>query len=234
MMVDTLTDMRGSVKPYRRQVRFAFPSYRQHGLIKIKHYRELPASLFSSHNVLHTSTQQVLISTGKADWAKEVTDVDGTLAKYLSDADSRLGSGRKKEKERSKDSKDKLASPPSSPKDSSNGNARAMPAPAPGPLPAGVFAATSHQRLSVLNGSHHALTTDADTHATALVLPDYVAIASVPVSSVGAEALWRHACDPAVERAGTHAVPTEGSDKSEEAELKTWPLPYNCVILLCK
>ena len=41
----------------------------------------------------------MLISTGKSDWAREVTAVDGSLAKLLSDADGRLG--KKKAKERS-------------------------------------------------------------------------------------------------------------------------------------
>lgn len=80
-------------------------------------------------------------------------------------------------------------------------------------------------RLSVLNGSHRSHSDDPDTQATVLVLPDYVAVSNVPLSADGAEAFWRHALDPAVSRAGTSAT---------EGELKSWPLPYNCLIMLCE
>lgn len=173
-----------------------------------------------------------------------MTDVEGTLAKFLSDVDSRLSGGRghglghghgKKDKERSRDTPS--TSPTSSPNTSQIQKGGSGSSTATGPLPAGVFAASPHQRLSVLNGSHHSLAADADTHATVLVFPDYVALSSVPETVTGADALWRHACDPAVPRAGTHvsSLADEGSrGEDTEAEFKTWPLPYNCVILLCE
>ncbi|KAI5123431.1 hypothetical protein M0805_006136 [Coniferiporia weirii] len=167
--VDLETEMRGSVKPYRRQV---------------------------------------LISTGKADWAREVTDVAHSLAKHLSDADGKLSRAKPAD-----------SPPPPDKRDSAPGGKAKV---------AGVFAAPPAGRLSILNGSHTSSGEDDDDSATALVLPDYVAVSGVPVGTDGAEALWRHALDPAVLRAGTALTPP-----STTPNMKTWTLPYSCLIMLC-
>lgn len=138
-----------------------------------------------------------------------MTTVDDSLAKYISAADERLSSG----------SKSKLPPSTADPEASKD-----TPKPK-STQPAGVHAYKPTGRLSILNGSHRSHSDDPDVHATVLVLPDYVAVSNVPLSVDGAEALWRHALDPTVPRAGTSVT---------EGDLKTWPLPYNCLIMLCE
>ncbi|KAL5527424.1 hypothetical protein ACEPAG_6215 [Sanghuangporus baumii] len=182
--VDMETEMRGSVKPYRRQV---------------------------------------VISTGKADWAREVTEEHDSLAKYLSSAEDRHSGGLRKkaappspssEKKTEKHHDEKPADTTSSTSTSTSKQ------------PTGVYNYKPSGRLSIVNGSHHTISDDPDTQATVLVLPDYVAVTNVPISSAGASALWEHALDPTVPRAGTWITP--GSEG-----MKTWTLPYNCLIMLC-
>ncbi|KAG8765684.1 hypothetical protein FRC12_007360 [Ceratobasidium sp. 428] len=70
--------------------------------------------------------RQVVISTGKSDWPREVTEVSNSLAEHLSNAHS------------------KLISSSSAPRPTKSGDA-----------PPGVFTSAESNRLSVLNGSHH-------------------------------------------------------------------------------
>ncbi|EJD01408.1 uncharacterized protein FOMMEDRAFT_89285 [Fomitiporia mediterranea MF3/22] len=169
--VDMESEMRGSVKPYRRQV---------------------------------------LISTGKSDWAREVTYVSDSLARYISNAEDKHSSSVKKA------SHSPTLSPIDSKKTEKDNHSH----------PTGVHSYKPTGRLSILNGSHTSRADDPDTHATVLVLPDYVAVSNVPLSAAGADAFWAHALDPAVPRAGTTATPNGG-------EFKSWTLPYDCLILLC-
>ena len=61
-----------------------------------------------------------------------------------------------------------------------------------------------------------------------IILPDYKVISDVPATQEGAERLWKLALDPAiVSRAGA-------IDPEAKPELKTWHLPYDCLILICK
>lgn len=89
---------------------------------------------------------------------------------------------------------------------------------------AGVSDSTETSRVSVLNGSHYTLSHDPNRD-TVLVLPDYKVVTEVPHSMGGAEELFKDAVDPAVGRAG---AAVEGS------EVRSYVLPYSCVILLCK
>lgn len=57
-----------------------------------------------------------------------------------------------------------------------------------------------------------------------LVLPDYKIVNNVEPTLEGAQKLWASAMDPSLGRAGSAA-----GDKG----LRTWVLPYSCVILLC-
>ncbi|KIJ70322.1 hypothetical protein HYDPIDRAFT_122003 [Hydnomerulius pinastri MD-312] len=140
----------------------------------------------------------VIISTGKTDWQKEVTEADGTLAAFLSSADEKLRSGSKQQS------------------GDSNKGARK-------PLPTGLFAQDDTRRLAILNGSHKTFSED-HTQETVIVLPDFKVVADVPRSLAGAEALWAAALDPSYGRLGA-------SPRSDT--LKSWVLPYSCVILLC-
>ncbi|KAG2158891.1 Sucraseferredoxin-like protein [Suillus bovinus] len=136
--------------------------------------------------------RQVVISTGKTDWEKDVTEVEGTLAALLTTANSSLGTPKK-------------------PKSTND------------PLPSGLFSHTEAGRLAILNGSHRSFSPD-ELEETVIVLPDFIVVSGVPRTLAGAEAFWKAALDPALDRAGvTHRLDN----------LNTWVLPYSCLILLC-
>lgn len=149
---------------------------------------DLETQMLGSMNAYH---RQVVISTGKSDWAREVTDVSGTLAAFLN------------------------AHPPSSAPKHANGDAANA--------VAGVCDPGHSEKVTILNGSHHTVADDPESD-TILVLPDYKLVRAVERSKKGAEELWRHAVDPGVGRAGS----------KDETELRSWVLPYSCVILLCE
>ncbi|KAI0027048.1 Sucrase/ferredoxin-like-domain-containing protein [Vararia minispora EC-137] len=156
-MIDTTSEMLGSVKPYRRQV---------------------------------------VISTGKSDWERSVTDVEDTLAAYLVALQTRLGGTH---------------TPPSA----------FTPA---GPSPVvGIFKDNETHKVSVLNGSHDTISDDCASE-TVLVFPDYKLVADVRRTLEGARDLWENAVHPAVPRLGA-LDPTSA--------LRTWIIPYACVILIC-
>ncbi len=87
----------------------------------------------------------------------------------------------------------------------------------------GLFSSTDSKQISVLNGSHRSLSRE-DDHQTVLVFPDYKCISEVLRSHQGALELWQSAVDPSLGREGTDIT----------SNLKTWVIPYACVILLCK
>ena len=147
-----------------------------------------------------------MISTGKTDWVREVTDASGTLAAYCSDVASG-GGHRDKEKSKGKD-KDKAKK-------------------ASGSV-AGVFDANPSKlkRVTILNGSHKTVSDD-HSKETVLVFPDWKVLTEVERSPAGAEALYEHSVSP--------SVPLFAPPPSEKTgSLKSWLLPYACVILLCK
>ncbi|KAI0375533.1 hypothetical protein BV20DRAFT_1040173 [Pilatotrama ljubarskyi] len=151
--------------------------------------------------------RQIVISTGKTDWVREVTDAKGTLAAYVDELSS---SGRPpKDKDPSKKPKDSGAPP-------SNGTTHI----------AGIFDSSNlakNKKVTILNGSHRTVCDDPDKE-TVLVFPDYKVVTEVDRTHSGAEQLWKHAVSPAVD---LHAVPEDG------AEVRSWVIPYSCVILLC-
>ncbi|KIL00394.1 hypothetical protein PAXRUDRAFT_821765 [Paxillus rubicundulus Ve08.2h10] len=91
------------------------------------------------------------------------------------------------------------------------------------PLPAGLLEQNDTRRLSILNGSHETFSED-PAQETVIILPDFKVIADVPRSSAGAEMLWTAALDPSHGRLGAQSRPDS---------LRSWILPYSCVILLC-
>jgi hypothetical protein len=145
--------MLGSVKPYYRQVR---PSL-------------LP-------NRIPFFCSQAMISTGKSDWEKEVTEVEGTLASFLLQVHKKA-----------------LSSAPDPITKAEHDHKIAT-------IP-GVFHSSESSRLAILNGSHTTVSEDC-TKETVLVLPDYKAVVGVPRTLEGAEELWRCALDPSLGRAG--------------------------------
>jgi len=142
--------------------------------------------------------RQVLISTGKSDWPKEVTEVDGTLAAFLRSITEKPQAGRTQNK------------------DERARNSRA-------PLPPGLFTPNDTSRLSIQNGSHNSFSDD-PSQDTVIVLPDFKVIADIPRSLAGAETLWTAALDPSYGRLGA---------QSRSDSLRSWALPYSCVVLLC-
>ncbi|KAJ6599299.1 Sucrase/ferredoxin-like-domain-containing protein [Mycena vulgaris] len=121
--------------------------------------------------------RQILISTGKSDWDRDITDTYGSLAALISQTQ-----------------------PPKVPDALApisiglDENEKAVP-----PVP-GVFSATDSTRLSILNGSHK--TVSADEHETVLVLPDFTMVVGVPPTIDGAKKLWRTALDSRLPRMG--------------------------------
>ncbi|GLB33574.1 putative sucrase/ferredoxin-like protein [Lyophyllum shimeji] len=119
--------------------------------------------------------RQVVISTGKSDWDREVTETKGSLAHYLKDAQNG-------------------ANPPiAEPTPPATPQAKAV-RPAPG-----VFRSTESTKISILNGSHNTMSDDLDEE-TILIFPDYTMVADVPRTREGARGLWESAVDPDVDR----------------------------------
>jgi hypothetical protein len=84
----------------------------------------------------------------------------------------------------------------------------------------GIFGASESRKVSVLNASHHSTSTD-ETVETVLVLPDYKLVTDVRRSPDGAQELW-------------DTIQTSTADqRPNDSALKSWVLPYSCVILLC-
>jgi len=94
------------------------------------------------------------------------------------------------------------------------------------PLPTaitGIFKDSETHTVAVLNGSHNTLSTK-DERETVLVFPDYKVVTEVPRSFDGARELWRNSVNPSVPRVGS---------TSEASDVRSWVLPYTCVILIC-
>ncbi|KZW04094.1 hypothetical protein EXIGLDRAFT_716103 [Exidia glandulosa HHB12029] len=89
----------------------------------------------------------------------------------------------------------------------------------------GTFDSSKSARLSILNGSHKTVAHD-DDRETVLVFPDFKAVVGARADSADVETLWRHALDPAVGVTGT-------ADDDVQRPLRSYILPYACVILLC-
>jgi hypothetical protein len=154
----------------------------------------------------------VVISTGKSDWERSVTNEKGSLASYISNVE-------------------KAAAPLTI----TGGGGASTPGTAPSTpiastshlLPtavAGIFKDSENQAVSVLNGSHDTLSKHNDNE-TVLVFPDYKVLTEVPRSLDGARELWRNSVCPGVSRLGS---------SSETGTVKSWVIPYTCVILICE
>ncbi|KAJ7086660.1 Sucrase/ferredoxin-like-domain-containing protein [Mycena epipterygia] len=119
--------------------------------------------------------RQILISTGKSDWDREVTDTPGSLAALVSQTQP-------------------PKVPDAPPPISIELDEKSVPS-----VP-GVFSSTDSTRLSILNGSHK--TVSADEHETVLILPDFTMVVGVPATLAGAKELWRTALDSELPRMG--------------------------------
>lgn len=151
---------------------------------------------FVAHDCLLTFPQ-IIISTGKSDWDKDITDDKNSLAAAMTELTSNA---------------------PPVPPGPVGGNLKDTRTSHPG-----LFLTSDSNRTSVLNGSHKTLCHE-DDHETVLVFPDFTAVTEVHRSMQGAQKLWDSAINPSLGRSGAY---------SGKSILKTWVLPYSCVILLC-
>jgi hypothetical protein len=117
--------------------------------------------------------RQVVISTGKSDWEKEVTEAQGTLAAYLLQVQTKHSAPAKPQETEQEETA------PSS----------------------GVFSSSDSNRIAIVNGSHETLSEDC-TRETVLLFPDYKLVVGIPRSLDGAQDLWNGAVDPALDRLG--------------------------------
>ncbi|THV05512.1 hypothetical protein K435DRAFT_961259 [Dendrothele bispora CBS 962.96] len=119
--------------------------------------------------------RQIIISTGKTDWDREVTDTSGSLAHYVQKAvdGAKHGTSAHDTKPR----RGSISSP-------------------------GVFNSSESTKISILNGSHRSLSESSDLE-TVLVFPDYKLITEVSRSSEGAQKLWDTCLDPSIAREGS-------------------------------
>ncbi|KAJ6510032.1 Sucrase/ferredoxin-like-domain-containing protein [Mycena vitilis] len=120
--------------------------------------------------------RQILISTGRSDWDRDITDTAGSLAALIFQSQ-----------------------PPKVPDARPSISIDLVDEKAVAPVP-GVFSSTESTRLSILNGSHK--TVCADEHETVIVLPDYTIVVGVPATAEGAKELWRTALDSQLPRMG--------------------------------
>lgn len=154
--------------------------------------------------------RQVVISTGKSDWEHTVTGERGSLASHISTIEKAApvtiaGASTP-------------GTVPSTPVTPTSRQLQLLP-----PAVAGIFKDSETHAVSILNGSHDTLSKDNGCE-TVLVFPDYKVVTEVPRSLDGARELWRNSVNPSVPRRGS----------SEEASaVKSWVIPYTCVILIC-
>ncbi|KAI0347182.1 hypothetical protein BDW22DRAFT_1367554 [Trametopsis cervina] len=123
-------------------------------------------------------TRQVIVSTGKTDWAHDVSSVSGSLAHFL----------------------DATSSPHASNLPSH------LHAPSNRSVP-GVHSTASGTKTTILNGSHHTLSGDPKKD-TVLILPDYKVVGEVERSTEGARTFWQDVFEPKTEKETvTHVLP---------------------------
>ncbi|KAI0307260.1 Sucrase/ferredoxin-like-domain-containing protein [Multifurca ochricompacta] len=150
--------------------------------------------------------RQVVISTGKSDWDPSVTSTQGSLASYLATIEH--------------------AAPTTLTGTSTPGTVPGTPNSTTLHLPnavTGIFKDSETHAVSILNGSHDTLSKHCD-YESVLVFPDYKVVTEVPRSLDGARELWRNSVNPSVPRQGL---------SSDASTVKSWVIPYTCVILIC-
>ncbi|KAA1466308.1 hypothetical protein DENSPDRAFT_831116 [Dentipellis sp. KUC8613] len=171
-MIDTTSEMLGSVKPYRRQV---------------------------------------VISTGRSDWARSITDEKGSLAAHLLTIETEAPN-----------MPTPIISPDITAPGTPESGLKELPEKPLTPI-SGIFKASAASTVSILNGSHNTVSSDYETESV-LVFPDYKVVTEVSVSLEGAKELWENSVNPAVPRLGSLSTTTS---------VKSWIIPYSCVILIC-
>lgn len=154
-------------------------------------------------------TNKIVISTGKSDWERDITDDKDSLAAAIGEVVAGASQPKSPKPASTTISPKSTAAPPTTK------GVRSV---------TGLFNTSDSTRTSVLNGSHKTVCHD-DHHESVMVFPDFKVVTEVPRSVQGAHQLWESAIDPSIGRDGSYR---------EKSTLKTWILPYACVILLCE
>lgn len=93
----------------------------------------------------------------------------------------------------------------------------------------GVFAQRDNTRLSILNGSHTTISDHYDRE-TVLIFPEYRVAFGVENTPKAAELLYEKAVSPST----TYIPSIPREIETGELPFGILPIPYSCVILLCK
>ena len=181
----------------------------------VKYVTAFSVFLFRSFtNIMHRLVAQIVISTPNHDWAREVTEAEGTLAAYLSSTVS-------------------APSAVSAPGEASGEQKPPKPALTATPAP-GVFDTRADlarlTRVSIHNGLYPSVSQDG-AKETVLVFPDFKAVTEVAVSEEGTQEVFERVLSPSVP---LQAVPPARTGSDSRAGIKTWFLRYSCVILICR
>ncbi|BGP52473.1 hypothetical protein JCM8202_000119 [Rhodotorula sphaerocarpa] len=164
--------------------------------------------------------RQILVSTGKSDWIREVTDDENSIQGLVKAEYERA--------EKASAGRPGLFSKLSSKVFGGDGNkgkpaggsaeaAGVHPSLVAPPSDGSVSSRLSILSASFISSSHHG-------HRESVIsLPDFKIINEVEATAPSVEELVKRYLEPSLGRAGSL---TQG-------ELRSWPLPYNCVILLC-
>ncbi|KAL0580774.1 hypothetical protein V5O48_001239 [Marasmius crinis-equi] len=145
--------------------------------------------------------RQIVISTGKIDWDREITTMKGTLAFHFEhDVDRHKALFNSTSANRTA-------------KSANNHSLRSV---------TGVHDTTDPKitRVTVLNGSHRTLMDDEELD-TVLIFPDYKLVCGVPRTKEGVQKLWDGWVDP---RLGPDPL-VRTEDKEENVNMNTIPYP---------
>ncbi|GAA5974421.1 hypothetical protein JCM11641_005273 [Rhodosporidiobolus odoratus] len=161
--------------------------------------------------------RQILISTGKSDWAHDICE-DKTQLPAL------VQSAYEEEEKKSAGGKGGIFGKLGS-KILGGGAGGAKSKDLPGVHPSSAAPTGEGEvssRLSILSSSF-LTSSHSPAHQSAIILPDYKVVHDLSASPSSAEELVRRYLSPSLGRAGG----------PEEGMLKSHPLPYHCVVLLC-
>ncbi|GJN91962.1 hypothetical protein Rhopal_004990-T1 [Rhodotorula paludigena] len=162
--------------------------------------------------------RQILVSTGKSDWIREVTDDDESITGLVRKAyDNAVKDEVKGGKGVLGKLGNKLFGGSGGDKDEA-GPPGVHPSSAAPPIDTSVSSKLSVLASSFVSSSHEG------HRESVIVLPDYKVVHEVEASRVAAEELVQGYLQPDAGRAG--AADATGS-------LRSWPLPYHCIVLLC-
>ncbi|KAL8279133.1 hypothetical protein RQP46_008389 [Phenoliferia psychrophenolica] len=165
--------------------------------------------------------RQILISTGKSDWAREVTEEEESLAGLVKIAYAGGGDGGKGPAKLLGKLLKKIPGAGEKEKEKDEGPLKGVyPSSAVEPTPSEPLA--TPPKLSILNASFLP-SSHQDDVASVIVLPDFTIVQEVPETAEGAKQLVDGYLQPTIGRTGS-LLPKN---------TRSWPLPYQAIVLLC-